>query len=103
MLTFPFIFYLWDSNSSYWILLTWKPVSISIFISISIYSSICLLIIYIVYYLLFIVHAFNPSAWKAELGRSLRVKPAQSKEQVSEQPGLHREIMSQKNAKITKK
>jgi hypothetical protein len=31
------------------------------------------------------------------------VKPAQSKEQVSEQPGLHREIMSQKNAKITKK
>jgi hypothetical protein len=45
------------------------------------------------------VHAFNPSTWEAETeaGRFLSSRPAWSTEWVLGQPGLDREILSQKN------
>ena len=43
------------------------------------------------------VHAFNPSTWEAEAGRFLSSRPAWSTKWVPGQPGLHREILSQKN------
>jgi hypothetical protein len=47
-------------------------------------------------------HAFNPSTWKAEAGKSLSLRPAWSTEWVLGQPGLHRETLSQKkNSKIS--
>jgi hypothetical protein len=42
-----------------------------------------------------VVHAFNPSPWKAEAGRSLGSRPALSIERVPGQPGLHKENLSQ--------
>ena len=48
-------------------------------------------------------HAFNPSTWEAEAGRSLSLKPTWSIEQVPGQPGLHREILSQKQNKMKEK
>ena len=56
-----------------------------------------------------VVHAFNLNTQKAEAeaeaGRSLSSRPTCSTEQVPEQPGLCREILSQKkkNKKTTKK
>jgi hypothetical protein len=44
-----------------------------------------------------VVHAFNPSTWKAETGVFLSSKPAWSTEWVPGQPGLHRETLSRKN------
>ena len=44
-----------------------------------------------------VVHAFNPSTWRAEAGGSLNSKPAWSTERVPGQPGLHGETLSQKN------
>ena len=41
-------------------------------------------------------HAFNPSSWEAEAGRSLSVRPAWSTEKVPGQPGPHRETLYQK-------
>jgi hypothetical protein len=41
-----------------------------------------------------VVHAFNPSTWKAEEGRFLSLRPAWSIEWVPGQPELHRETLS---------
>ena len=41
-------------------------------------------------------HAFNPSIQEAEAGESLSSRPTWSTERVPSQPGLHREILSQK-------
>ena len=46
-------------------------------------------------------HAFNPSTQEAEAGGSLSSRSAWSTEQVLEQPGLHRETVSQRNQKIS--
>jgi hypothetical protein len=46
-----------------------------------------------------VVHAFNPSTWEAEAGRSLSSRPAWSTEWVPGQPGLHRETLSRKTKK----
>jgi hypothetical protein len=48
-------------------------------------------------------HAFNPSTWEAEAGGFLSSRPAWSTEQVSGQPGLHRETLSRKTKKKKKK
>jgi hypothetical protein len=40
-------------------------------------------------------HAFNLSTQEAEAGGFLSLRPAWSTEQVLEQPGLHREALSQ--------
>ena len=45
------------------------------------------------------VHAFNPSFWEAEAGRSLSLRLAWSIEQAPGQPGLHRETLSLKKTK----
>ena len=42
-------------------------------------------------------YAFNPSTQEAEAGGSLSLWPVWSTEQVLEQPGLHKETLSQKN------
>ena len=48
-------------------------------------------------------HAFNPSTQEAEAGRSLSsLKPRWSTQQVSGQPGLHRETLSQKQKEQNK-
>ena len=44
-----------------------------------------------------VTHVFNPSTWEAEANGSQSLRPAQSTEQVSGQPGLNRIILSQKN------
>jgi hypothetical protein len=49
-----------------------------------------------------VAHAFNPSAWQAEVFRLLSLRPAWSTERVPDQPELHREILSQKKKKKTK-
>jgi hypothetical protein len=49
------------------------------------------------------VHAFNPSTWEAEAGRSLGLRPAWTTEWVPEQPGLHKEILSCKTNKQNQK
>jgi hypothetical protein len=41
-----------------------------------------------------VVHAFNPSTWKAEAGGFLSSRPAWSTEWVPGQPGLYRETLS---------
>jgi hypothetical protein len=41
-----------------------------------------------------VAHAFNPSTWEAEAGRSLSWRPAWSTEWVPGQPELHRETLS---------
>jgi hypothetical protein len=51
------------------------------------------------YYQVVVVHTFNPNIGEAETGRSLSLRLAWSTEQVSEQPGLHRETLSQKKKK----
>ena len=40
-------------------------------------------------------HAFSPSTWEAEAGRSLGSRLAWSTDRVLGQPGLHRETLSQ--------
>jgi hypothetical protein len=50
-----------------------------------------------------VVHAFNPSTWEAEAGRSLSSKPAWSTEQVARHLGIHRKTMSQKSKKTKTK
>lgn len=45
------------------------------------------------------VYTFNPSTPEAEAEESLNLRPALSTEQVPAQPGLHREILSQKQNK----
>ena len=47
-----------------------------------------------------VLNTFNSSTVEAEAGRSLGWRPAWSAEQVLEQPGLHRETLSQKNERI---
>jgi hypothetical protein len=47
--------------------------------------------------LMAVVHSFNSDTWEAEAGGSLSSRPAWSTEQVPEQPGLHRETLSQTN------
>jgi hypothetical protein len=49
-----------------------------------------------------VVHAFNPSTWKAEAGRSLSSRPAWSTKWVPGQPELYRETLSQKTKKQNK-
>jgi hypothetical protein len=49
-----------------------------------------------------VAHTFNPSTWEAEAGGFLSSRPAWSTEWVPEQPGLHRETLSQKNQKPNK-
>ena len=44
-------------------------------------------------------HSLNPSSWEAEAGRFLSSKPTWSTERVPGQPGLHREMPSQKAIK----
>jgi hypothetical protein len=46
-----------------------------------------------------VVHAFNPSTWKAEAGGFLSSRPAWSTERVPGQPGLHRETRKKKKTK----
>jgi hypothetical protein len=41
-----------------------------------------------------VVHAFNPSTWEAEAGRSLSLRPAWSTKWVPGQPELYRETLS---------
>jgi hypothetical protein len=41
-----------------------------------------------------VAHAFNPSTWEAEAGRSLSLRPAWSIEWILGQPGLHRKTVS---------
>jgi hypothetical protein len=43
-----------------------------------------------------VAHAFNPSTREAEAGGFLSLRPAWSTKCVPEQPGLHRETLSQK-------
>jgi hypothetical protein len=43
---------------------------------------------------------FNPTIWEAEAGGSLSSRPAWSTERVPGQPGLPREILSQKARNI---
>jgi hypothetical protein len=55
-----------------------------------------------------VAHAFNPSTWEAEAGRSLSLRPDPSTEWVPGHPGLHRETLyqqqqQQKNQKQTNK
>jgi hypothetical protein len=50
-----------------------------------------------------VAHAFNPSTWEAEAVGFLSSRPAWSTEQVPGQPGLHRETLSRKTKKQTKK
>jgi hypothetical protein len=50
-----------------------------------------------------VAHAFNPSTWEAEAGGFLSSRPAWSREWVPGQPGLHRETLSRKTNKQTKK
>jgi hypothetical protein len=50
-----------------------------------------------------VAHAFNPSFQKKEAGGSLSLRPAWSTYQVLVQPGLHKEILSQKKKKKRKK
>ena len=45
------------------------------------------------------VHALNPSTQEAEAGRFLNSRPAWSTKGVPGQPGLYREILSQKTKK----
>ena len=49
------------------------------------------------------VHAFNPSIWKAEAGGFLSLRPAWSTERVPGQPGQHKETLSQTNKQTNKK
>jgi hypothetical protein len=49
-----------------------------------------------------VAYAFNPSTREAEAGGFLSSKPAWSTEQVSGQPGLHRETLSQKQKQTNK-
>jgi hypothetical protein len=44
-----------------------------------------------------VAHTFNPSTWEAEAGGFLSLRPAWSTEWDPEQPGLHRETLSQNN------
>jgi hypothetical protein len=44
-----------------------------------------------------VAHAFNPSTWEAEAGGFLSSRLAWFTKLVPGQPGLHREILSQKN------
>ena len=50
-----------------------------------------------------VAHVFNPSTWKVEAGEFLRLRPAWSTEWVTGQPGLHREILSQRQDRQTSK
>jgi hypothetical protein len=50
-----------------------------------------------------VVHAFNPSTQEAEAGGFLSSRPAWSTKWIPGQPGLHREILSQKTKKKKKK
>jgi hypothetical protein len=43
-----------------------------------------------------VAHAFNPSTWKTEAGRSLNSRPAWSIDQIPRHPELHRETLSGK-------
>ena len=49
-----------------------------------------------------VAHTFNPSAWEAQGGGSLSLRPACSTEQVPGCSGLHRETLSWKNKTTTK-
>jgi len=49
-----------------------------------------------------VTHDFNLCSWEAEAGRSLSARSAWSTERVPEQPGLHRETLSQTNKKTNK-
>ena len=46
-----------------------------------------------------VVHTFNPSTQETEAGGSLSLSPPWPTEQVSGQPGLHSETLSQKQNK----
>jgi hypothetical protein len=50
-----------------------------------------------------VAHAFDPSTWEAEAGGFLGSRPAWFTEWVPGQPGLHRETLSRKSNKQTKK
>jgi hypothetical protein len=49
-----------------------------------------------------VAHNFNLNTWEAEAGRFLSLRPAWSTEWVPEQPGLHRETLSENKTKQNK-
>jgi hypothetical protein len=53
--------------------------------------------------LVVVAHTFNHSTWEAEAGGSLSSRQAWSTKQDQEQPGLHRETLSQKKKKKKEK
>lgn len=47
-----------------------------------------------------VAHAFNPTIWEADTGWSVRSSPALCLGKVRDQPGLHREYLSQNKTTI---